>query len=100
MDEETTPKEIEVEFEGEVEVEVEVTEPIIIDLGKQKSKRIKNLMKGKGKLWKDVDDVIDEVAEMLDEDLDGKVIVPLVLFYEKKNKKKTKKNTIRKMFKK
>ena len=45
-------------------------------------------MKGRGKLWVEVDDVIDEVAESLGEELDGKVIVPLVLVYRRKPKRK------------
>lgn len=72
-----------------VEKEIEVTEPIIIKLGKQKKKRIKQLMAGEGKLWFEVQDVIDEVGEMLNDELEGKTVVPLILVYEKKPKKKS-----------
>ena len=70
------------------EKEVEVTEPIIINLGKQKRKRIKKLLKGRGKLLDEVDDVVVEVASLLGEELEGKVILPLVLVYKKKPKRK------------
>ncbi|MBC8506556.1 MAG: hypothetical protein ISR58_02475 [Anaerolineales bacterium] len=70
------------------EVDLEVTEPIIIDLGKQKSKRIKRLMEGRGKLWFEVEDVIEEVGSMLGDDLEGKTLVPLVLVYRKRPKLK------------
>ena len=67
---------------------VDVTEPIFLNLGKQSRKRIKNLKKGRGKLWNEVQDVIDEVSFMLEDDLDGKTIVPLILVYRKKPKNK------------
>jgi hypothetical protein len=78
MDEETTT----------TENDLEVTEPIIIDLGKQKAKRIKKMLKGRGKLWFEVEDVIAEVNEMLAEELEGKTIIPLIIVYEKKPKQK------------
>ena len=71
-----------------VENEVEVTEPIILNLGKQKRKQIKNLMEGRGKLWFEVQDVIDEVSTMLGDELEGKTIVPLILIYRRKPKRK------------
>ncbi len=71
-----------------VERKIEVSEPIIVNLGKQKRKQIKKLMDGEGKLWVEVQDVIDEVGMMLDEELEDKTIVPLILIYEKKPKRK------------
>ena len=70
------------------EKKVDVTEPIFLNLGKQSRKRIKNLKKGRGKLWNEVQDVIDEVSFMLEDDLDGKTIVPLILVYRKKPNRK------------
>jgi hypothetical protein len=67
---------------------VDVAEPILLNLGKQKRKRIKKLMKGKGKLWGEVQDVIDEVSYLLDDELEGKTIVPLILVYRRKPKNK------------
>ena len=70
------------------EVDFEVTEPIIIDLGKQKRKRIKRLMEGRGKLWFEVEDVVEEVGSMLGDDLEGKTLVPLVLVYRRRPKQR------------
>lgn len=73
----------------EVELTTEVTQPIIIDLGKQRPKQIKKLKKGEGKLWEEVVDVIDEVNMQLGDEVHGKTIVPLVLVYRKKTKRKS-----------
>ncbi|MCJ7700896.1 MAG: hypothetical protein MUO62_04890 [Anaerolineales bacterium] len=70
------------------EKNVEITEPIIINLGKQNKKRIKNLLKGRGKLLYEIDDVVEEVTSLLGEELEGKAIVPLVLVYQEKPKQK------------
>lgn len=66
-----------------VEASTEMTQPVIIDLGGQKSKYIKELKEGQGKLWDEVFDVIDEVKEMLGTEADGKVLVPVVMIYQK-----------------
>lgn len=65
------------------EASTEMTQPVIIDLGGQKSKYIKELKEGQGKLWDEVFDVIDEVKEMLGTEADGKVLVPVVMIYQK-----------------
>ena len=62
----------------------DVTRPIIIDLGSQKSKLIRELKKGEGKLWAEVQSVVEEVQDMLAEKSEGKVIVPVVMIYQKK----------------
>lgn len=70
------------------EQEIEVTEPIIINMGKQRRKRIKRLLAGRGKLWSEVEGVIEEVSAQLGEDLEGKTIVPLVLVYRRRPNRK------------
>lgn len=65
----------------------EMTQPIIIDLGKQKSKKLKALKKGDGELWDEIFDVMEEVKEMLGDEADGKMMVPIVMIYEKKSKR-------------
>jgi hypothetical protein len=72
-----------------VEKPVEMTQPIVIDLGKRKSKAIKDLKKGKGKVWDDVFTIIEEVKETLGEDSNGKVILPVVIIYQKKTKRQS-----------
>jgi hypothetical protein len=65
----------------------DIVEPIIINLGKKKRKQIKRLKKGRGKLWRDVIDVIDEVGEQMNSDSEGKTIVPVILIYKEKPKR-------------
>jgi hypothetical protein len=67
--------------------ESQVTQPIIIDLGRQKAKSLKELKKGEGELWEDVQAVVEKVQEELGEAADGKVVVPVVLIFEKKLKR-------------
>ncbi len=71
-----------------VKTSTEMTQPVIIDLGKQKNRTLKNLKKGKGKLWGEVLDVVEEVKDMLGADVDGKVLVPIVVIYREKPKRK------------
>jgi hypothetical protein len=66
------------------ETSTEMTQPVIVDLGRQKAAAIKALKIGEGELWDEVFDVVDEVKDMLGQDADGKVLVPVVLIYEKK----------------
>jgi hypothetical protein len=67
--------------------QAEMTQPIIIELGTQKSSNLKALKKGKGKLWDEVLSVVDETKEMLGTEAQGKVFVPVVLIYKKKSKR-------------
>lgn len=62
----------------------EMTQPVIIDLGKQRRNALKDLKKGEGKLWDEVLDVVDEVKDMLGEDANGKVLVPVVMLYKER----------------
>lgn len=69
------------------ESSVDVSQPIIIDLGKQKKRRIKKLKRGEGKLWEEVIEVIDEVKAQLGEQVEGNTMVPIIMVYEKKDKR-------------
>ncbi|MEP6895488.1 MAG: hypothetical protein ABI986_07765 [Chloroflexota bacterium] len=62
----------------------EMTQPVIIDLGKQRSKAIKELKKGEGELWDEVLEVADEVKEMLGAEAEGKVLIPVIMLYQEK----------------
>ncbi len=68
-------------------ITAEMTQPIIIDLGKQKPKRLKALKKGEGVLWDEIFEVMEEVKDMLGEEVEGKLMVPIVMIYEKKSKR-------------
>jgi hypothetical protein len=74
--------------EETVQTFTEMTQPIVIDLGKQKNRGLKNLKKGKGKLWDEVLDVVEEVKDTLGAEADGKVLVPIVMIYREKPKRK------------
>lgn len=73
------------ETEGHI---TEMSQPIIVDLGKQKSKKLKSLKNGEGPLWDEVLEVVDEIRDMLGEEADGKMLLPIVMLYEKKSKRK------------
>ena len=62
----------------------EMTQPVIIDLGKQRSKYIKELKNGEGELWDEVLEVADEVKEMLGAEAEGKVLIPVIMLYQEK----------------
>lgn len=66
----------------------EVVTPIIIDLGKKKRKRIKNLKKGRGQLLDEVAEVLQEVRTSLGEEGAGKQLVPVVMVYRQKRRKR------------
>ncbi len=71
-----------------VEKTTEMTQPVVIDLGKQKPNNIKKLKNGEGTLWVDMLNVVDEVKEMLGEEANDKVIVPVVMIYQKTPKRR------------
>jgi hypothetical protein len=62
--------------------------PVVVDLGKEKRKTIKDLKKGEGKLMGEVTRVLEEVRAKSAE-LASKELVPVVMIYQKKAKKKT-----------
>jgi uncharacterized protein DUF6200 len=61
--------------------------PIVVDLGKEKSKTLRALKNGEGPLMQDVAHVLDEVRAKSSE-LAGKELVPVVIIYRKKPKSK------------
>ena len=69
--------------------EIEVVTPVIVDMGKTKKKQIKRLKQGRGLLMDEVVDVLDEVADALGDELEGKMMVPIVILYKEKPKKRT-----------
>jgi len=57
--------------------------PVVVDLGKEKSKTLRALKKGEGKLVEEVARVIEEVRAKSSE-LADKELVPVVMIYRKK----------------
>lgn len=74
--------------EESVRTATEMTQPIIIDLGKQRSRALKNLKKGEGRLWDEVLDVVEEVKDLLGADAEGKVLVPIILLYRERSQRR------------
>lgn len=62
--------------------------PVILELGKASRKNVKELREGRGKLLDDVHDALQEVVSSLGEKAEGKQLVPVVLLYRKKAKKR------------
>lgn len=64
------------------------TAPVIIDLGKVKRKKIKQLKRGRGDLLAEVEQAVATAANSLGADAAGKTLVPVVILYRKKENKK------------
>jgi Family of unknown function (DUF6200) len=60
--------------------------PVVVDLGKEKTKTLRALKKGEGKLMEEVARVVEEVRAKSAE-LAGKELVPVVMIYRRKAKK-------------
>lgn len=71
-----------------VKSSTEMTQPIIIDLGKQKASNLKELKKGEGNLWDEIFEVVDEVKDMLGEEAEGKVLIPIIMLYKQKSRRR------------
>jgi hypothetical protein len=74
--------------EETVSVSTEMTQPVIIDLGKQRPRSLRELKKGEGKLWDEVLDVAEEVKDMLGIDAESKVLIPIVMLYQEKSRRR------------
>jgi hypothetical protein len=74
--------------EEDVKTATEMTQPVIIDLGRQKASSLKDLKKGEGKLWEEVLDVAEEVKEMLGTEAEGKVLIPIIMLYKEKSNRR------------
>ena len=70
------------------EADTLMTQPIIVDLGREKARRIRDLKRGEGELWDEVLDVIDEVKDMLGDEAEGKTLVPIILVYQKRARRR------------
>ena len=62
--------------------------PLVIDLGKVKKKRIKDLKAGRGPLLGEVHDAVEAVRRDLGAEAAGRELVPVVILYRPKRRKK------------
>jgi hypothetical protein len=58
--------------------------PIVVDLGKQSRKRIKDLKRGKGKLPAEALETATQVRQSFGDEATGKEFVPIIVVYTKK----------------
>jgi hypothetical protein len=61
--------------------------PIVIDLGKVRTKRIKQLCEGKGPCVQKVEDALQDFCQQAKGNPTRKELLPVVLVYRKKRKK-------------
>jgi hypothetical protein len=64
------------------------TVPIVIDAGKVRRKRIKDLKRGQGKLVAEVADAVEQVRRGLGDEALNKQFVPVVLVYRRRGSKR------------
>jgi hypothetical protein len=62
--------------------------PVLIDLGKARRNRVRDLKRGKGRLLEKVDDAIEQTVKELGDEAKGKTILPVLVLVEKRPKKK------------
>jgi hypothetical protein len=65
----------------------QVTAPVVVALGKQRKQRIRRLVRGKGRLMDEVQDVIEQVRSSFHDGAEGKIFVPIVLVYRRKTRR-------------
>jgi hypothetical protein len=63
--------------------------PVVLDLGKTKRKLIRELKKGEGELMEEVAAAIEAVRSNLGAEVEGKVLAPVVIIYERRVRRKT-----------
>lgn len=65
----------------------QVIRPIVVSLGKKTKKQIRRLKRGSGKALDEVRDVVEQVRAGLGEQAEGKVLVPVVVLYRRKQRR-------------
>lgn len=62
--------------------------PVLLEVGKRKGKHIKDLKQGRGPLMDEVEKTLENVRAQLKAEGDNKELLPLVLVYKQKAKRK------------
>lgn len=65
-------------------------QPVVVDLGRKKSKQIKKVLKGQGPLVQDALEAVEHVRANLGPEAAAAELVPVIVVYKKKPKKKKK----------
>jgi hypothetical protein len=66
-----------------------MTQPIVVNLGKKKKKPVKRLLRGEGELYTQSIQALDQVKASLGTTADGKKLVPVIVVYGKRRKKRS-----------
>ena len=64
------------------------TDPVVVDLGKQKKRDINDLKSGCGPLMTEVDAAVDRARGKLSDTDKNKPVVPVVVIYRKKGRRR------------
>jgi hypothetical protein len=72
-----------------METTIEPLIPIVIDVGKVRPKRIKDLKRGQGKLVLEVAEAVEQIRRGLGPEAAGKQLVPVVLVYRRRRAKRS-----------
>lgn len=70
---------------NEIQTKNDGPEPVILDLGKQKKGRVKDLRKGRGRLMSDIAIALEELK---DQDIVKDGAQPVIIIVREKSKKK------------
>lgn len=68
------------------DADADANPPIVIDLGRQKKKRIKQLKRGRGKLVERVNEAVAQVRSALGPEAQGKEFVPVAVIFRRGEK--------------
>src|SRR5215475_5410502 len=63
--------------------------PVVLDLGRTKRKLLRALKKGEGELMEEVAAAVEAVRENLGAEVEGKVLTPVVIIYERRVRRQT-----------
>lgn len=63
--------------------------PVLIDLGKVKGKTVRRFKEGRGPLVGEIQQVLADVRQSLGSETGGRELVPIVLVYRKKRKRRS-----------
>jgi hypothetical protein len=63
--------------------------PVVLDLGRTKSKLIRALKKGEGELMEEVASAVEAVRNNLGAEVEGKVLTPVVIIYQRRVRRRT-----------
>lgn len=72
----------------EVKAEAETLSLTFLSVGKKKKRALKDLKRGRGRLMDEVEQTLEEVRDGLGASASGKEIVPVIILFREKQKRK------------